>query len=140
MHGAGIILVGNNQYRLGGAAGAGTRPALDRGELGVTVVDPPSTAGPRGRRPWRQWTSDSLRVDSAGAIPAGIDGEAALLDPPAQFRVRPGVLRVRVSVEHPGASPSSVEPVGAVPALRALARIALGRPARPPAPSGVHGA
>jgi diacylglycerol kinase family enzyme len=134
MQGAGIILVGNNQYRLGGAAGAGTRPALDRGELGVTVVDPPSPGGPRGRRPWRQWTTDVLRVGSAGPIPAGIDGEAAVLDPPADFRVRPGALRVRVAVDHPGASPSSVEPVGAVPALRALARIALGRPARQPDP------
>ncbi|HET6394969.1 MAG TPA: diacylglycerol kinase family protein [Blastococcus sp.] len=134
MQGAGIILVGNNQYRLGGAAGAGTRPALDRGELGVTIVDPPSPGGPRGRRPWRQWTTDVLRVGSAGPIAAGIDGEAAVLEPPADFRVRPGVLRVRVAVDHPGASPSSVEPVGAVPALRALARIALGRPARQPAP------
>jgi diacylglycerol kinase family enzyme len=130
MHGAGIILVGNNQYRLGGAAGAGTRPALDRGELGVTIVDPPSSGGPRGRRPWRQWTTDSIRVGSSGPIAAGIDGEAVLLEPPADFRVRPGVLRVRVAVGHPGASPSSVEPVGAIPALRALARIAAGRPVR----------
>jgi diacylglycerol kinase family enzyme len=135
MHGAGIILVGNNQYRLGGAAGAGTRPALDRGELGVTIVDPPSSGGPRGRRPWRQWTTDGLQVASAGPIAAGIDGEAALLEPPAEFRVRPGVLRVRVAVDHPGASPSSVEPVGAVAALRALARIAVGRPVQQPPPS-----
>ena len=130
MQGAGIILVGNNQYRLGGAAGAGTRPALDRGELGVTIVDPPSSGGPRGRRPWRQWTTDTIRVGSSGPIAAGIDGEAVLLEPPADFRVRPGVLRVRVAVGHPGASPSSVEPVGALAALRALARIAAGRPAR----------
>ena len=140
MQGAGIILVGNNQYRLGGAAGAGTRPALDRGELGVTVVDPPSTAGPRGRRPWRQWTTHGLGVGSAGPIPAGIDGEAALLDPPAEFRVRPGVLRVRIAVAHPGASPSSVEPVGAVAALRALAQIALGRPDPQPPRPGSPGA
>src|SRR5215213_6769123 len=55
MQGAGIILVGNNQYRLGGAAGAGTRPALDRGLLGITVVDPPgpSSRGPGGALPWR---------------------------------------------------------------------------------------
>jgi diacylglycerol kinase family enzyme len=140
MHGAGIILVGNNQYRLGGAAGAGTRPALDRGELGVTVVDPPSSAGPRGRRPWRQWTTEALHVGSARPIPAGIDGEAALLEPPAQFRVRPGALRVRVAVQHPGASPSSVEPVGAVAAFGALTRIALGRPAaQPPLPGSPTG-
>jgi diacylglycerol kinase family enzyme len=131
MHGAGIILVGNNQYRLGGAAGAGTRPALDRGELGVTVVDPPSSRGPHRRRPWRQWTTTGLRVESARSIAAGVDGEAALLESPAEFRVRPGALRVRIAVQHPGASPSSVEPVGAVAALRALARIAAGRSTRP---------
>src|SRR3954454_22666264 len=57
--GAAVILVGNGQYRLGGAAGAGTRPAVDRGVLGVTVVDPPSSAsrGPGGQLPWRQFTA-----------------------------------------------------------------------------------
>jgi len=96
-----------------------------------------AAAGPRGRRPWRRWTTDALRVGSTGPIPAGIDGEAALLEPPAEFRVRPGVLRVRVAVGHPGASPSSVEPVGALAALRALARIAAGRPAARALRSGV---
>jgi diacylglycerol kinase family enzyme len=127
MHGATVILVGNNAYRLGGAAGAGTRPAVDRGELGITIVDPPRSNGPRGRRPLRQWATPVFRVESAQAVPAGIDGEAVLLEPPVEFRVRPGALRVRIAAHHPGASPSSVEPVGAVAALRALARIAAGR-------------
>jgi hypothetical protein len=59
-------------------------------------------------------------------VPVGIDGEAALLDPPLVFRVRPAALRVRIAAHHPGASPSAIEPVGALPALRALARIAGG--------------
>jgi diacylglycerol kinase family enzyme len=129
MHGAAVVLVGNNQYRLGGAAGAGTRPAMDRGELGISVVDPPSSRRFHRRKAWRQWATAEFRVESARAIPAGIDGEAAVLDPPVEFRVRPGALRVRIAAHHPGASPSSVEPVGAVAALRALTRIAAGRTA-----------
>jgi hypothetical protein len=63
-------------------------------------------------------------------VPAGIDGEATVLGTPVTFRIRPAVLRVRVAVKHPGASPSAVEPVGAVAALRQLLRIAAGRDPR----------
>ncbi len=132
--GPAVILVGNGQYRLGGAAGAGTRPAVDRGVLGITVLDPPSSAssGPGGWWPWRQWPVPEFRVDASGPVPVGIDGEAAVLDAPLLFRVRPAVLRVRIAAHHPGASPSAVEPVGALAALRALTRIATGRPPRSP--------
>jgi hypothetical protein len=80
--------------------------------------------------PWRQWSTPEFRVDAPAPIPAGIDGEAAVLDPPLLFRIRPAVLRVRIAAHHPGASPSSVEPVGALAALRALLRIAAGREPR----------
>ena len=135
--GAAVILVGNGQYRLGGAAGAGTRPSIDEGALGITVLAPPgpTSSGPGGRLPWRQWSAPEFRVDADGPVPAGIDGEPAVLDPPVLFRVRPGVLRVRISAHHPGASPSSVEPVGALAALRALVRIAAGRHPRRLAPA-----
>jgi hypothetical protein len=135
--GAAVILVGNGQYRLGGAAGAGSRPAVDEGALGITVLAPPGppSSGPGGRLPWRQWSAPEFRVDADGPVPAGIDGEPAVLDPPVLFRVRPGVLRVRIAAHHPGASPSSVEPVGALAALRALVRIAAGRHPRRLAPA-----
>jgi diacylglycerol kinase family enzyme len=141
LHGAAVILVANNQYRLSGAAGAGTRPAVDRGVLGITVVDPPTRQQAERRRPVRQWTVEEFSVSSPRPLPAGIDGEATLLDTPVVFRIRPGALRVRVAARHPGASPSSVEPVGAVAALRALARIAAGRDPRslPPDASRVPG-
>jgi diacylglycerol kinase family enzyme len=132
--GAAVILVGNNQYRLGGAAGAGTRPTVDQSMLGITVVDPPSSRGNRRRRPWRQWSAAEFRVAASQPIPVGIDGEAAVLSSPALFRIRPAVLRVRIAAHHPGASPSAIEPVGAVAALRALTRIAAGRDPRRPAP------
>ena len=126
---AAAVLVSNNQYRLGGAAGAGTRPAVDGGTLGITVVDPPSSMspGPGGQLPWRQWSTPEFRVDSDDRVPAGVDGEAAVLDTPVRFRIRPGALRVRIAAGHPGASPSSVEPVGGFVALRVLGRIAMGR-------------
>jgi diacylglycerol kinase family enzyme len=135
--GAAVVLVSNGQYRLGGAAGAGTRPAVDEGVLGITILDPQSSAssGPGGALPWRQWTSPEFRVDADGGVPAGIDGEAVVLEAPVRFRVRPGALRVRIAAHHPGASPSAVEPVGAVAALRALIRIAAGRDPRPPSPA-----
>jgi diacylglycerol kinase family enzyme len=134
MRGAAVILVGNNQYRLGGAAGAGTRPAVDQGLLGVTVLDPDRRARPR-RRPLRQWETPEFRVDATLPVPVGIDGEADVLEAPLVFAVRPAALRVRIAVHHPGASPSAIEPVGALAALRALARIARGRDPRqlPPA-------
>jgi diacylglycerol kinase family enzyme len=137
--GAAVILVANNQYRLGGAAGAGTRPAVDRSVLGITVVDPPSSRGHRRRRPWRQWSTTEFRIEASGPIPVGIDGEAAVLSSPALFRIRPAVLRVRIAARHPGASPSAIEPVGALAALRALARIAAGHDPRPLPPPSVRG-
>ncbi len=135
--GAAVILVSNGQYRLGGAAGAGTRPAIDEGVLGITILDPRSSAssGPGGALPWRQWTTPEFMVDADGEVPAGIDGEAVVLAAPVRFRVRPAALRVRIAAHHPGASPSAVEPVGALAALRALIRIARGRDPRPPTPA-----
>jgi diacylglycerol kinase family enzyme len=134
--GAAVILVANNQYRLGGAAGAGTRPAVDQALLGITVLDPPSSRGNRRRRPMRQWSTTEFSVAAAAPIPVGIDGEAAVLFSPVLFRIRPAVLRVRIAAHHPGASPSAIEPVGAVAALSALGRIAGGRdPRRLPRPA-----
>jgi diacylglycerol kinase family enzyme len=130
--GAAVVLVSNGQYRLGGAAGAGSRPSLSGGLLGVTVLDPRSSTsdGPGGALPWRQFTAPEFAVDSDGQVPAGIDGEAVVLDAPVRFRSRPAALRVRVARQHHGASPSAIEPVGALAALRALAVIAAGRDPR----------
>jgi diacylglycerol kinase family enzyme len=141
MRGAAVVMVSNNQYRLSGAAGAGTRPAVDQGLLGITVVDPPVLGTRRRRRPWRQWVTTDFRVEAPRPVPAGIDGEAAVLTPPLVFRTRPAALRVRVAAHHPAASPSAIEPVGALPALRALLRIARGddpRQGQPHVPPAVR--
>jgi diacylglycerol kinase family enzyme len=135
-HASGVaILVSNNRYRLGRAVGSGTRPRIDDGRLGITVVAAPTGRGAGGRlpqRPWREWTAPVFEVDSNHAVPAGIDGEAVKLQPPLRFQIRPGVLRVRIARRHPGASPSAMLPETPAQSARALARIAAGRDPLPP--------
>ena len=123
------VLVSNNRYRLGRAVGSGTRPRIDDGLLGITVIGSP-TGGGSGRslqNPWRQWSAPTFEVDSERPVPAGIDGEALVLDPPLLFTIRPGVLMVRIAKGHPGASPSALAPEGFRDGLATLVRIALGR-------------
>ena len=129
-HAGAMVLVSNNRYRLGRAVGSGTRPRIDDGLLGIAVVGAPSGRGESGRsmqRPWREWSAPEFEVDADSPVPAGIDGEALVLDPPLRFRIRPGVLHVRIARKHPGASPSAGAPDGVRAGLVELARIAFGR-------------
>ncbi len=122
------ILVSNNRYRLGRVIGSGTRPRLDEGVLGITVLGADSgsggSAGRAGRL--REWGASSFDVEADSPVPAGIDGEAVVLDPPLRFRIRHRVLRVRIASQHPGASPSAGTPDRPLAAFRSLARIAAG--------------
>jgi diacylglycerol kinase family enzyme len=124
-----VILVSNNRYRLGRPIGTGTRPRLDEGCLGIAVLlGRRSTEGGDGRsRRWRQWTAPTFEVDSDRPIPVGVDGEALVLESPVRFRARPGALRVRIAPQHPGASPSAVQPDTVRGTLRLLAAMAMGR-------------
>ncbi len=128
-HSSGLaILVSNNRYRMGRAVGSGTRPRIDDGLLGVTIAGAPTGREDRRRlqRPWREWSATDFEVDADHPVPAGIDGEAAKLEPPLCFRIHPGVLRVRIARRHPGASPSAFLPEGFRQGARALVRIAAG--------------
>lgn len=99
-----VLLVSNNPYALSGP-GIATRPTLSGGQLGVLVIDAPEeTPHPPGRA----WTAPGLHVDGTGAVHAGIDGEAVELLAPLTFQVRPAALRVRISAQHPGASPAEL--------------------------------
>jgi diacylglycerol kinase family enzyme len=99
-----VVLVSNNPYALDRPLVRGTRPALDSGRLGVIVLDTPRD----GRRvPGRAWSAPQLEIMSPAPVHAGIDGEAADLEPPLRFAVRPMSLRIRISPRHPGASPSA---------------------------------
>ena len=123
------VLVSNNRYRLGKVIGSGTRPHLDEGLLGIVVLGERTDALVRGTpsEPWREWAAPSFTVEASEPVPAGIDGEAARLDPPLRFSTRPGALKVRIARAHPGASPSAIAPDGVWSGLRALATIAVGR-------------
>jgi diacylglycerol kinase family enzyme len=130
-HSSGVaILVSNNRYRLGRAVGSGTRPRIDDGLLGITVASSPARFGEQGRLlqvPWREWSEPEFMVESDREVPAGIDGEAVSLGSPLRFRIRPGVLRVRISRHHPGASPSAMIPETIPGVIAGLARIVFGR-------------
>jgi diacylglycerol kinase family enzyme len=121
------ILLSNNQYRLGRAVGSGTRPRLDQGNLGVTVLAPiTADRGAVSRKlTMQQWTTREFQVDAEAAVAAGIDGEAAMLEPPLHFVTRPGALRVRIAPQHPGVSPSVLAPDKPWQAFGTLARLAL---------------
>jgi hypothetical protein len=118
-----VVLVSNDQYRLGRALGSGTRPRLDAGVLGVTALGAGAATGDEKRV--QKWTTGSFEVHSDGPVAAGIDGEALKLDPPLRFRSRPQALRVLIAPQHPGASPSATMPKGPGDAIGAVARIAI---------------
>jgi diacylglycerol kinase family enzyme len=101
-----VVLVSNNPYVLEPPPLGGTRPTLDSGRLGVVVLNAPS---PR-LAPGRAWSATSLEVTGPAPVHAGVDGEAVDLTPPLQFVIRPEALRVRISPQHPGASPSGQLP------------------------------
>jgi diacylglycerol kinase family enzyme len=129
-HSAGAaILVSNNRYRLGKAVGSGTRPRIDDGLLGITVAAAPMGRGEgrRPQRPWREWSTPDFQVEADRPIAAGIDGESLMLQPPLNFAIRPGALRVRLARAHPGASPSSAMPDSMRATPGALLAIATGR-------------
>jgi diacylglycerol kinase family enzyme len=92
-----VVIVSNNPYSFARPGVTGARPSLQSGRLGMLVLDPPG-----GRAPGRAWNATSLRVEASEPVHAGIDGEAAELDPPLEFSIRPAALRVRIPSRHVG--------------------------------------
>ncbi len=130
--GGAAVLVSNNSYRMGKVVGTGTRPSIEDGLLGVTVMGAVKGGGDSAggiQPPWRQWTATEFTVRADAPVPAGVDGEAMVFDPPLVFRTKPKALRVRIAPQHPGASPSVIAPESGVHGVKLLARIAAGRPA-----------
>lgn len=83
----------------------------------------------------QQWATPTFEMHADERVPAGIDGEAIHLDPPLRFSTRSGALRVRIAPDHPGASPSAIQPEKPWALVQALARIVF----RGPAPEQPHG-
>jgi diacylglycerol kinase family enzyme len=98
-----VVLVSNNPYALEPPPVAATRPRLDGAQLGIIVLDAPGGGRPR---PARAWSAPAIEVRAAARVHAGLDGEAMELDPVLRFEIRPAALRVRISSQHPGVSPS----------------------------------
>lgn len=111
--GAQMVLVSNNLYDLSALRQFGRRPALDQGRLGGVVVKHPDGRPPpdllaRVRRELRQrghtgppgagvvtWTAARITLHGTVAqLPAGIDGEAVLLDLPIVCEIRPRALQI----------------------------------------------
>jgi hypothetical protein len=79
-----VLLVSNDAYRLGRALGSGTRPRLDAGELGIAAIGLHEADG-RQVHGLSEWSGPALEVESDRRVAAGIDGDAAQLDPPCAF-------------------------------------------------------
>jgi diacylglycerol kinase family enzyme len=124
--GAAAIVLSNNPYRIGRGIGDGTRPRLDTGAVGVVVLGEPGD-----ETGVRTWAAPEVDIDAPGPVPAGVDGEAVLLDAPVHCRVRRAALRCRIARSHPGASPSAYAPGGLRDALRTLFGLARGHDPRP---------
>lgn len=116
-----VVLVSNNPYLLD-VRGAGGRPRLNTGQLGIVTAELASAAGVTemfaraalgalGSAPgFSAWTAQSFVVDSDAPIAAGIDGEAVTLTAPAHFTIEPGALRVRIPLDALGRSPAAFVP------------------------------
>jgi diacylglycerol kinase family enzyme len=98
-----VVLISNNPYALAQPLVNGTRPTLASGRLGIIVLDPPREAV---HGPGRAWSATGVQIDAPEPVPAGVDGEAVVLDAPLEFVIRPAALGVRISSRHPGVSPS----------------------------------
>jgi diacylglycerol kinase family enzyme len=113
-----LVVVSNNPYQLGHLGGAGSRPRLDSGQLGVLAtrirgardLARLATLGTLGQsqrfRGVREWACPEFEVRSGDPLAVGLDGEALVLAPPLRFVSLPGVLRVRVPRHARGVSPA----------------------------------
>ncbi|NML55505.1 diacylglycerol kinase [Streptomyces sp. R302] len=131
------LLVSNNPYfSPDELSGAGRRPRLDDGELGVLgirVEDAAQAAdlAVRGSQSTGLTVLSAHRVEVTATdtedIPVAVDGEALRMPTPVVCTLRPGALRVQVPRDRPGVVP----PPPAVDWRRIL-DLALGRAESPP--------
>jgi diacylglycerol kinase family enzyme len=136
-----LVLVSNNPYQLTRLAGAGTRPRLDSGQLGIVAARIRSasdvaelvtleTIGQAQRfHGLLQWSQPAFAIHSSSPVAVGLDGEALMLEPPLRFASLPGALRIRLPRHTAGVSPAAAAAGLTRSDLRALVRIAAGRPA-----------
>jgi diacylglycerol kinase family enzyme len=136
-----LILVSNDRYELSKPEGFGSRRSIEDGMLGIVAATFRNSnelgrfvqlyAAGRGHRfpGWLEWTDSRFEVRSGAPVEVGIDGEAAVLEPPITFQSAPGALRVRLPHHAMGYSPAASTARPSRPTLAALLRTAAGRPA-----------
>jgi diacylglycerol kinase family enzyme len=134
-----MLLVSNNPYVLDSIVGAGSRPRMDTGELGIVAVEVKDAAEAArlvslealhavGRfEGWTEWSADSFELDSGSPVAAGIDGESVVLDPPLRFRISHSALRVLLPPSAVGLSPAALRPALSASTVGELWGIAAGR-------------
>ena len=134
-----MILVSNDPYELDHLDGAGTRPRLDTGTLGIATARIANAreaveftrleAVGRIRRfsGWSEWDTPRFQIDSGSPVEIGIDGEATSLEPPLVFESHPAALRIRLPIHARGASPAALAPSGPRQVVPALATALRGR-------------
>ncbi len=87
---ASVVLVANNAYRLEPLS-LGERPRLDAGELHLYALSG------LVRSSWDDSSGTAFTIAcGTDRLPAAVDGEAALLDAPVEFRIEPLALRALV--------------------------------------------
>jgi diacylglycerol kinase family enzyme len=135
-----LLLVSNDPYEVDHLAGRGTRKRMDLGTLGVvaariggakealTFVGLEATGRIRSFSGWLEWDAAKFRVDSAGAVEIGVDGEALLMDPPLVFESLPGALLIRIPRRAVGLSPAATAVQLTTSTIGNLIRTTLGRP------------
>ena len=134
-----LVLVSNNPYQLTSLAGAGTRPRLDTGRLGLVAARITAasdiaefvmfeTVGQAQRfHGLLEWSEVRFEVRSSSPVAVGLDGEALMLEPPLQFVSLPGALRVRLP-ERASNGAAATSASFTRDNLRTLSRIATGHP------------
>jgi diacylglycerol kinase family enzyme len=134
-----MLLVSNNPYVLDSLVGAGSRPRMDTGELGIVAIEIKDAAraarlvslealhNVRRFEGWTEWTADTFQVDSSSPVAAGIDGEAVVLEPPLRFTISPSALRILLPPSAVGLSPAALRPGLSLSTLGELWEIAAGR-------------
>jgi diacylglycerol kinase family enzyme len=116
-----VVHVSNNPYLLD-VRGAGGRPRLDTGQLGVVTAElggPAAVTEMFARAAvgllstssgFNAWTATAFELASDSPIAAGLDGEAVELLSPAVFTIEPGRLHVRLPHTAIGRSPAAFVP------------------------------
>ena len=136
---ADLIMVSNNRYTVTGLlTDIGKRERLDRGELGVLMLEIPDAkgvakfatlyaAGTVNRyEGWEQWEAAQFRVGSGSSVPIGVDGETIAMEPPLEFTIHRGAFTVAVPPGTPYGP--GVSPLGTKQGLSRLWAVAMGRP------------